>query len=84
MEEDGAGSGVNGSDVTTSGASSLEAKDFWLCFCGIFLCCLNLWLLKHFTNVERMNAWNKDTICLSKEVVIIISTALYTFLENVV
>jgi len=29
MEEDGAGSGVNGSDVTTSGASSLEAKDFW-------------------------------------------------------
>jgi len=42
MEEDGAGSGVNGSDVTTSGASSLEAKDFWLCFCGILLCCLNL------------------------------------------
>jgi len=42
MEENGASFGVNGSDVTISGASSLEAKDFGFFFCRIFLCCLHL------------------------------------------
>jgi hypothetical protein len=36
MEENGVGSGVNGNDVTTSGASSLEAKDFGYFFVEFF------------------------------------------------
>jgi hypothetical protein len=37
MEENSVGYGVNGSDITTNGASSLEVKDFGY-VCVEFLC----------------------------------------------